>query len=290
MINECTLCPRNCKALRDIKEGFGFCKMPCLPAVCRAELHFGEEPVISGKRGSGAIFFSGCVLRCEYCQNHEISREYCGVTMDAELLVKTIKRLEGEGAENINFVTPTHFAEEIISALKMYKPGIPVVYNCGGFEKVETLKRLEGLVDVYLPDFKYSDADLALEYSYAPNYPQIAKNAIEEMYRQTGDAIIDNGIMKKGVLVRHLVLPGNLKNSYGVMDEIYNIFGSKAYVSLMSQFTPNGVSDKKELNRRITTYEYEKVREYMLNKGIDKGFCQDRNSATREMLPLWNLK
>ncbi len=290
MIKTCTFCPRNCKALRTNKEGFGFCKMPSVPAVCRAALHFGEEPVISGKNGSGAIFFSGCVLKCCYCQNFEISRTYCGRPVTPNELSEMIKKLEAEGAENINLVTPTHFADSCIKALEIYKPSIPVVYNCGGYESVDTLKRLEGLIDVYLPDFKYADKLLSAEFSSAPDYPEKAKSAIAEMYRQTGYTVIKNGIMQSGVLVRHLVLPSALKNSYAVMDEIYDIFGDKAYVSLMRQFTPNGECRESQLDRRVTTYEYEKVKEYMIIKGIVNGFCQDRSSATDEMLPVWDLK
>lgn len=288
-IESCEICPRKCRAFRDEISGNGFCKMPSEPSVCRAALHFGEEPPISGKNGSGAIFFCGCVLKCKYCQNIDISREYKGKRISADGLCDIMKELEAKGAENINLVTPTQFSHTVISALKSYKPKIPVVYNCGGYERAETLKKLEGLIDVYLPDFKYGIPETAEKYSSAFDYPDVCAAAVREMYRQTGENIIENGVIKKGVIIRHLVLPANTENSLRVIDRIYNEFGKNACVSLMAQFTPNGRCGEKELCRRITTYEYEKVRNYMLSKGMENGFSQSRESATKKYLPQWNL-
>ena len=205
MEKRCSLCPRACNAVRG-KEGF--CKMPEQPVVARAALHFWEEPCISGEKGSGAVFFSGCNLRCVFCQNHQISQEGFGKQVSVEQLRALYWKLIDQGAENINLVTPTHFLGAVAASLYPRLP-VPVVYNCGGYEKTESLKRLEGLVDIYLPDLKYLDGASAARYSLAPDYPQIAIKAIEEMYRQVGDCQMNQkGMLQKGVLVRHLVLPG----------------------------------------------------------------------------------
>lgn len=289
IIESCTLCPRKCGARRDELHGGGFCKMPSEAKICRAALHFGEEPLISGKNGSGAVFFCGCVLKCKYCQNIEISHSYKGMTVTPEQLCGIMKKLVFDGADNINLVTPTQFCETVIKALMIYKPPVPVIFNCGGYESIDTLRRLEGLIDVYLPDFKYSIPETAEKYSGARDYPLVCLAALKEMYRQTGENLIENGLIKRGVIIRHLVLPGNFENSKGVIDDIFENFGKDAVVSLMAQFTPNGFCLEKELNRRVTGFEYNKVLDYMISKGMVNGFSQQRDSASKKYLPEWDL-
>lgn len=291
LIERCSLCPRNCKAKRlDNTVGEGFCKLPALPGICRADKHMWEEPNISGTRGSGTIFFSGCVLRCEYCQNSVISRNYCGKTVDAHGLAEIIKTLEASGVHNINLVSPTPYYPVIVKALQEYKPSIPVVCNTSGYEKVETLKALEGLIDIYLPDFKYSDNELAVKYSKAPDYPVIALNAIEEMLRQVGTPVHgEDGMMKKGVMVRHLILPDSLENSYGVLDMIADNLPEDIYVSLMAQYFPTGNEIHDELKRKITAEEYEKISNYMLLLGLENGFVQELEAAEKSYVPDWNM-
>lgn len=290
-IEKCGLCPRNCKAKRlDSSVGEGFCGLPALPAVCRADKHMWEEPNISGTLGSGTIFFSGCVLRCEFCQNSDISRRYCGKTVNADGLVEIIKELESKGVHNINLVSPTPYYPVIIKALQKYKPSVPVVCNTSGYERTETLRALEGLVDIYLPDFKYSSSALAVKYSDAPDYPEIALNAIKEMIRQVGTPIHgDDRMMKKGVMVRHLILPNNLENSYGVLDMIADNLPPEIYVSLMAQYFPTGNEVHKELKRKITAEEYEKISNYMLLLGLENGFVQELASSSKSYVPSWDL-
>lgn len=291
LIESCSLCPRNCKAKRlDATIGEGFCGLPALPGICRAEKHMWEEPDISGTRGSGTIFFSGCVLRCEFCQNHTISKNYCGKSVDADGLIELMKALEADGAHNINLVSPTPYYPVIIKALKKYKPSIPVVCNTSGYERVETLKALEGLIDIYLPDFKYSQNDIAVKYSSAPDYPQVALEAINEMYRQTGLPKHDeNGMMTSGVMIRHLILPDNIDNSYGVLEMIADNFPADIYVSLMAQYFPTGNEAHSELGRKITPEEYEKVSSYMLLLGLENGFVQELEAADKGYVPDWNM-
>lgn len=290
-VDKCSICPHLCKAERlDSSSGNGFCGLPALPAVCRADKHFWEEPNISGKHGSGAIFFSGCVLRCEFCQNSAISRNYCGKPLDAKGLVELIKRLEADNVHNINLVSPTPYYPVIIQALKMYKPSVPVICNTSGYERVETLKALEGLIDVYLPDFKYSSDELAIRYSQAPGYPEIALKAIKEMVRQVGlPTHSQDGMIKKGVMIRHLILPDNLENSYGVLDTIADELPEGIYVSLMAQYFPTGNEIHRELKRKITTEEYEKVSGYMLLLGLENGFVQELESADKDYVPDWDM-
>lgn len=277
----CTLCPRACGVDRTAGEK-GFCGMSDKPIVAKAMIHVGEEPVIMGKKGTGAIFFSGCTLRCSYCQNHEISMGKTGV--EAKDLRKTMEQLIEQGAESIDLVTPGHFLPHIIDALQPKLP-VPVVYNCGGYESVESLKALEGLVDVYLPDLKYSDPTLAKDLSLAPNYFETATAAIKEMYRQTGPFQIENGLMKKGVLIRHLVLPGHVDNSLGVLDWISDNFkDGEILISLMSQYVPTG-NQNSPMDRRVTAEEYGGVLSWMEFCGIEQGFVQELSSATEELLP-----
>ena len=289
----CNLCPRNCNALKTDSMANGFCKTATQPKIARIAPHHWEEPCISGTRGSGTVFFSGCTLRCVFCQNYDISRKNQGKTITAEKLAEEIKKLEATGVHNINLVSPTPYIPAIVNAFNIYKPKIPVVFNCGGYEKVETLKLLEGIVDVYLPDFKYADNNLAKLYSRADNYPEYAETAIGEMLRQTGaPEFDDNGILQKGTIVRHLILPNHTKNSIKVLDILNSIYNERTefLVSLMAQYVPLGKAcDFPKLNRKITRREYEKVKNYLFELDID-GFVQDLESATDKYVPEWNYK
>lgn len=286
----CSICPRHCNAERNAETGAGFCQMPTSPVVARAALHYGEEPCISGTRGSGTVFFSGCSLRCCFCQNHSISHKNEGKTITVERLAEIFQELEKAGAHNINLVNPGHYAVSICQALQLYRPNIPVVYNSSGYERVETLRMLDGLVDVYLPDCKYVDSSLSLALSKAEDYFSVASEAILEMARQTGPAQFDaNGMMIKGTMVRHLVLPGHTKNSMQVLDWLASIKDS-VWVSLMFQYTPCGdVSTHKELQRTLTHRECEKIWDYMDALGIVNGYVQDRKSAGTTMIPAFDL-
>ena len=285
----CSDCPRHCGALRSDDIGGGICASPYLPVIARAAPHFGEEPCISGQNGSGAIFFSGCNLRCVFCQNHEISRPASvGKTVGIQDLRDIMLRLRDEGVHNINLVTPTHFSRAIAEALDGLELGIPVVWNSSAYESVETLKMLDGFVQVYMPDYKYSDAALSKKYSSAPDYPEIALAAIREMYRQRGNyKIDDSGMLVSGVLVRHLILPEHELNSMNVIDLISDAFPSGSVLfSLMSQYTPMaGLECFPELQQRVDPAEALHLYKYMLNCGITDGYWQDISSATDEMIP-----
>ncbi len=285
----CTLCPRRCGVDRTKGER-GFCGMPDKLYAARASAHYWEEPVISGSFGSGAIFFSGCTLRCAFCQNYTISDEHFGRELTPQALRAVMERLIDEGVQNINLVTPTHFLPSILPALEPKLP-VPVVYNCGGYESVETLRRLEGKIDVYLPDFKYSDNALAKRLSAAPDYYETAAAAILEMYRQVGRPVIEDEQMTRGVLLRHLVLPGFVDNSLGVLDWIAENFRSgDILVSLMSQYVPMGKAKAMPpLDRRITETEYDAVLSYMELLGIEDGFTQDFSAATSDYTPEFDL-
>ena len=285
----CTLCPRRCGVNRTKGER-GFCGMPDKLYAARASAHYWEEPVISGSFGSGAIFFSGCTLRCAFCQNYTISDEHFGRELTPQALRAAMERLIDEGVQNINLVTPTHFLPSILPALEPKLP-VPVVYNCGGYESVETLRRLEGKIDVYLPDFKYSDNALAKRLSAAPDYYETAAAAILEMYRQVGRPVIEDEQMTRGVLLRHLVLPGFVDNSLGVLDWIAENFRSgDILVSLMSQYVPMGKAKAMPpLDRRITETEYDAVLSYMELLGIEDGFTQDFSAATSDYTPEFDL-
>ena len=234
----CSLCPHRCGALRDEVNGRGRCRMPALPKVARAALHFGEEPCISGERGSGTVFFSGCALSCIFCQNHAISHRDHGRIIPVSRLADIFRELVEQGAQNINLVNPTHYAHAIREALQQYDPPVPVVYNSSGYERVETLKSLEGLIDVYLPDYKYADNDLAMTLSGAPAYRETALEAIDEMVRQTGHLKTESGLAVRGTMVRHLVLPGYTKQSVAALHDLREYFGKDLWVSLMFQYTP----------------------------------------------------
>lgn len=289
----CNLCPRKCGAVRTAHSGNGFCKMGELPVVARVAPHYGEEPCISGTKGSGTVFFSGCTMRCVYCQNYEISNEDGGRTITPERLAECYKELEDKGVHNINLVTADHFAHAVVKSLEIYKPRIPIVYNCSGYTSPKTLSMLDGLVDIYLPDFKYADDFLAVKYSSAPNYVNTAVAAIHEMTFQVGlPQFDDDGIMKKGVIVRHLILPAHTKNSLEVLDIVKRRFGDQVLLSLMCQYFPMGkVSDREfsRINRKITRREYDKVKLEMMRLGID-GFTQELSSADESYVPEWDFE
>lgn len=285
----CTLCPRRCGVDRT-RGQLGFCKMPGQVHAARAGVHYWEEPVISGSFGSGAVFFSGCTLKCAFCQNYDISQENFGKPMTSAELRAAFERLIDEGVQNINLVTPTHFLPDILPALEPKLP-VPVVYNCGGYESVETLRQLEGKIDVYLPDFKYSDNALAKKLSSAPDYFETTSAAILEMYRQVGKPVLEDDEMKRGVLVRHLVLPGCVDNSLGVLDWVAEHFRSGDILfSLMSQYVPMGRAvEMPPFDRRITELEYDSVLSYMMLLGIEDGYTQDFSSAERGYTPSFDL-
>ncbi len=288
----CNICPRKCNAERLplAENGEGFCGLGGAPRIARAALHFWEEPPISGENGSGTVFFSGCNLGCIFCQNKKISRGRFGKTVTPERLREIYEELINKGAHNINLVTPTHFADAVLASLEP-KLSVPVVYNCGGYESVETLKRFEGKIQIYLPDIKYSDNALAKKYSAAPDYFETAKEAVKEMYRQTGKYDIgDDGIMKKGVIIRHLILPGQLENTKKVIDWVKNEFApGEVLFSLMSQFTPVEGCNTDELYRRLTKDEYSEIADYLFESGIEDGFMQELSSAKEEYIPPFDL-
>lgn len=286
----CRLCPRNCGALRTATEGQGLCRMPETPLLARAALHHWEEPPISGTRGSGTIFFTGCPLGCVFCQNGDISQRNFGKPVTEERLWDICQELIAQGAHNINFVTPTHYAHVLASLLERPLP-VPVVYNCGGYEKVDTLRALEGKVQIYLPDFKYLDPAAAQRYSGAPDYPEVAAAAIQEMVRQTGPCQFDeNGLLTRGVIIRHLILPGQVQGAKAVMDWVAETFPPHTVLfSLMSQYTPWGdLSQVPEVNRRLRRGEMRAAQDYMAALGLD-GFTQERTSAKEEYTPPFDL-
>lgn len=286
----CNLCPRKCNACRTEHQGNGFCGAGTLPVVARVAPHFGEEPCISGTKGSGTVFFSGCTLKCVFCQNYEISDGHKGRAVTPKELADCYKRLEEQGVHNINLVTADHYVTAVAESLDIYKPSVPVVYNCSGYTSPKTLSILDGLVDIYLPDFKYSDDALAIKYSSAPNYVNTASAAIKEMIFQAGTPVIDeDGMMKKGVIVRHLILPSHTKNSLGVLDIIKRSYDKQVLVSLMCQYVPvNKAHDFPKINRTITRREYEKVKSELYALGLD-GFTQDLSSASTDFIPDWNF-
>ena len=287
----CKLCPHKCGALRTKDTMAGKCGLTTEIKVARIAPHMWEEPPISGTRGSGTVFFSGCTLNCIFCQNYKISAENFGTSITAEKLADEFKRLEEYGVHNINLVSATQFIPEIIKTFEIYKPSVPVVYNTGGFERVETLKALEGIVDIYLPDFKYSDNKLGLEYSGAENYVETALSAICEMFRQKGKLSLDDeGIAQKGVLVRHLVLPNHTRNSLDALNILKENFGDFLTLSLMGQYTPCGKAcDHIKLSRKITKREYQKVLDRLIDLETE-GYSQELTAATEEYIPDWDYK
>jgi putative pyruvate formate lyase activating enzyme len=291
MTGLCGICPRKCGADRRLQDGF--CGMGDHPVVARACLHMWEEPCISGTRGSGTVFFSGCNLKCVYCQNHRISHEGFGKELTVEELASVFLSLQRKGAHNINLVTPAHFAARIREALGAAAGlKLPVVYNSGGYESLDGLKIMEGIADVYLPDLKYFSPDISRKYSGAADYFQYASGAVLEMYRQVGPPEFDSeGILRRGLMIRHLILPGLTGESVKLLQWIRENLPGGIYISLMSQYTPcYRACEFPQLNRRITRREYEKVLDCFYKLGFENGYIQERASASEEYIPEFNLE
>ena len=293
----CRLCPRECGVNRLAGEK-GMCGCDSKLYAAKAALHMWEEPCISGETGSGAVFFSGCNLRCVFCQNHNISNMSVAKEISVERLCEIFIELKDKGAVNINLVTPSHYIPHIATAVEYCKDrgfDLPIVYNCGGYESVEALKLLDGLVDVYLPDFKYMDSELAAKYSKAADYPEMAKYAVEEMYRQVGKPVFDeNGLMKKGIIARHLVLPGCEKDSEKVIKYLYDTYGDNIYISIMSQYTPLAkfVEEGRypELCKKIDREVYDRLIDYALDMGVENAFIQEDDVAEESFIPLFDFE
>lgn len=284
---KCNQCPRKCHTERTEKR-FGFCGVGELPKIARAALHFDEEPPISGTRGAGTIFFSGCNLRCVFCQNYDISEEHQGVVITPYQLSEEYRKLEAMGAQNIEFVTPSHYVNAILESLTYYHPRLPLIWNSSGYDSLDTIKRLEGVIDIYLPDFKYSDNELAKRLSHCGDYVETATAAIDEMLRQQPEIVIENGVIKKGVIIRHLVLPSHTKNSIGVLESIKERYGTSALVSLMAQYMPAGkAADYPDINRKLTKREYNKVLNKYIELDLD-GFAQELDASDQKYVPEWN--
>ena len=289
LFSDCTLCPRHCHVNRLLGQA-GYCGQTTLKAA-RASLHMWEEPCISGTAGSGTVFFSGCNLRCIFCQNYHIALGEAGREISTKHLAEIFLSLQAQGANNINLVTPTHFVPQILLALQSAKEHgltIPIVYNSSGYESTETLRLLEGYVDIYLPDFKYMDPALSLKYSHAQDYFTKAKESLAEMVRQTGSPVFDpaTGLMKRGVIVRHLLLPGQTKDSKKILRYLHTTYGNQIFISIMNQYTPlPQVKELPELNRRVSPAEYERVLDFALRIGIENGFFQEGETASDSFIP-----
>lgn len=294
IFKECALCPRECRADRAAGK-VGRCHVGAAVRVARAALHMWEEPCISGTEGSGAVFFSGCSLGCIYCQNREISGGKSGLDISVTRLAEIFLELQEQKANNINLVTAGHYVPQVVQALTMAKDsglGIPIVYNSSGYEKVETLRMLEGLVDIYLPDFKYISSKLAEQYSGASDYPEIAKAAIQEMVRQQPEPRFDErGRMTKGVVVRHLLLPGHVREAKSVVEYLYTMYRNQIYISMMNQYTPGaGVENDPLLYRRVTKREYERLLDFVGEIGITQGFYQEGDTAEESFIPAFDCQ
>ena len=288
----CNLCPRGCGADRSTVRGF--CGESNILRVARASLHLWEEPPISGKNGSGTVFFSGCNLGCIFCQNHEIAHDHKGKEITPANLAEIFLALQEKGAANINLVTAVHFVPHVIAALDLAKCkglSIPIVYNSSGYESEETLRKLRGYIDVYLPDYKYRSSVLAERFSKAKNYPEIAERALREMVSQTGSCVFDeNGMIQKGVIVRHLVLPGHTDDSMSVLEYLHQAYGDTIYISIMNQYTPMKKYEAyPELSRKLTTYEYGKVIKFAEKIGIRNGFIQSGETAKESFIPSFEI-
>ena len=321
-MKRCTACPRHCAVDRDAGE-IGYCGCGARVRVAKWMLHMWEEPCVSGLhpardsvtlplpdfrdpdwtakiepqpvRGSGAFFFCGCNLGCVYCQNRDIAGAERGIDITEERLAEIFLELAGKGAANINLVTPTHYTPQIIRSVQRARENglkLPIVYNCSGYEKVSTLKMLDGIVDIYLTDFKYMDREAAAIYSHAPDYPEVAKAALQEMVRQIGEPVFDEaGMMKKGVIVRHLLLPNHLKNAKGVVQYVYEAYGDTVYLSLMNQYTPlSGLERWPEINRRVTKREYGRLLDYTLSLGVENAFIQEGETAKESFIPAFDCE
>lgn len=291
---KCLLCPRKCGINRRTGQT-GVCGVSSEIKVARAALHYWEEPCISGKRGSGAVFFSGCSLHCVFCQNREISDGKEGKVISKERLSDIFMELEGKGANNINLVTPGQYIPDIVWAVNNARSRgmkLPIIYNTSGYENVTELKQLEGIVDVYLPDFKYMDSTLSAMYSRAKDYPSVAKQALSEMVRQQPDVVIDDatGLIQKGVIVRQLLLPGHVNDAKAVLKYLYDTYHDHVYISMMSQFTPIALKDYPEINRTVTRREYERLVDYALEIGITNAFIQEGDVAKDSFIPAFDCE
>lgn len=291
---DCLLCPRKCGINRSTGQT-GVCGVSSEIKVARAALHYWEEPCISGKKGSGAVFFSGCSLHCVFCQNREISDGKAGKVISKERLSDIFIELADKGANNINLVTPGQYIPDIVWAVNDAKSRgmkLPIIYNTSGYENVTELKLLEGIVDVYLPDFKYMDSTLSAKYSRAKDYPSVAKQALSEMVRQQPDVVIDNatGLIQKGVIVRQLLLPGHVNDAKAVLKYLYDTYHDHVYISMMSQFTPIALKDYPEINRTVTRREYERLVDYALEIGITNAFIQEGDVAKDSFIPAFDCE
>lgn len=290
----CLLCPRKCGINRRTGQT-GVCGVSSEIKVARAALHYWEEPCISGKKGSGAVFFSGCSLHCVFCQNREISDGKAGKVISKERLSDIFMELADKGANNINLVTPGQYIPDIVWAVNDAKSRgmkLPIIYNTSGYENVTELKLLEGIVDVYLPDFKYMDSTLSARYSRAKDYPSVAKQALSEMVRQQPDVVIDDatGLIQKGVIVRQLLLPGHVNDAKAVLKYLYDTYHDHVYISMMSQFTPIALKDYPEINRTVTRREYERLVDYALEIGITNAFIQEGDVAKDSFIPAFDCE
>lgn len=292
-MEKCNICPRNCNVDRSV--AVGFCSMSDKVKIARASLHMWEEPCISGEAGSGTVFFPGCNMKCVYCQNKDISTGGFGKEITVRQLAQTFLNLQTQGALNINLVTPTHYTLQIVQAVKLARRQglvLPIVYNTSGYEKVETLRLLEGIVDVWLPDFKYIDSETAKKYSQAADYPQIAMAAIDEMVRQAGQCVFDaDGIIQKGVVIRHLVLPTQAEQAKRIVKYLHEKYADKIFISIMSQYTPcTDLSAFPEIDRKTTQAEYDRVVDYAVDIGVENGFIQDGEAASESFIPPFDLE
>lgn len=298
MYSACSLCPRNCRVNRTAGQT-GYCGMPDTVQVARASLHMWEEPCISGTAGSGTVFFTGCNLKCVFCQNHSIAVGGKGKSVSAKRLAELFLMLQEKGAHNINLVTPSHYIPGIAGALTLAKVQgltLPIVYNTGGYDSVDALSMLDGLIDIYLPDFKYVSGELSKRYSHAADYFKVAKQSLAEMFRQVGEPVFeslalptddsDNLLMKKGIIVRHLLLPGCLEDSKAVIRYLYETYGNNIYISIMNQYTPlPHVAAYPELNRKVTEAEYEELVDFAIDLGVEQGFIQEGDTAEESFIP-----
>lgn len=294
LLASCNLCPRNCNVNR-LDNKLGFCLSGKNVKISRVSLHNWEEPCISGTKGSGTIFFSNCNLRCVFCQNHTISQEGFGKEVSIERLSEIFLEQQERGAHNINLVTPTHYVYQIIEAIKIAKKNglsIPILYNSNSYENIETIKALKGFIDVYLPDLKYFNNKFAVKYSKAPNYFMVASKAISEMVSQVGAPVFDeNNLIQKGVIIRHLMLPGLLFDSKKVIDYIYNTFGDSVYISIMNQYTPMYNAEKyPEINKPLNPKHYDALIDYSLSIGVKNGFVQETGTNSKDFVPEFDLR